>query len=149
MQTMLEKQFKYGNIPSMNDFTIMIFGYYIHFFGSVAFIGVQCLIPSAPCNFERLCISNFDCPNCFNKVVILFKACPCTLCGMNPTPYVGISMMPNKISEAKRTNKGYLTYSICCTWASSSSHFNSAFFFTQSRAFFSFHFCFACGLLKI
>jgi hypothetical protein len=71
------------------------------------------------------------------------------LCGMNPTPHVGILMMPNKISEAKHTNKGHLTYSICCTWAWSSSHSNSIFFFIQSRVFFSLCFCLACGLFKI
>jgi len=71
------------------------------------------------------------------------------LCGMNPTPHVGIPMMPNKISKAKHTNKGHLTYSICCTEAWNSSHFNSTLFFTQSRVFFSFCFCLACGLFKI
>ncbi len=78
-----------------------------------------------------------------------FQGVPMHFCGMNPTPHVGIPMMPNKISEAKRTNKGRLTCSICCTWAWSSSHSNYAFFFTLLRAFFSFHFCFACRLLKI
>jgi hypothetical protein len=57
--------------------------------------------------------------------------------------------MPNKISKAKRTNKGRLTCSICYTWAWSSSHSNSTFFFTLLKAFFSFRFCLACGLLKI
>ncbi len=71
------------------------------------------------------------------------------LCGMNPTPHVGIPMMPNKISEAKHTNKGCLTCSIYCAWAWSSSHSNSTFFFTLSRAFFSFRFCLVCELLKI
>jgi hypothetical protein len=66
-----------------------------------------------------------------------------------PHPHVGIPMMHNKISEAKRTNKGRLTCSICCAWAWSSSHCNSAFFFTLLRAFFSFRFYLACGLLKI
>jgi hypothetical protein len=66
-----------------------------------------------------------------------------------PHPHARIPMMPNKISEAKRTNKGHLTCSIYCTWAWSSSHFNSTFFFTLSRAFFPFCFCLACGLLKI
>ncbi len=63
----------------MNDFKIVILGYYIHLSGLITLIGLQCPILSAPCNFERLCIGNFDCPNCLNKVVILFKACPCTL----------------------------------------------------------------------
>ncbi len=71
------------------------------------------------------------------------------LCGMNPTPHAGISMMPNKISKVKRTDKGHLTYSICCAWAWSSSHSNSTFFFTLLIAFFSFCFCFTCGLFKI
>ncbi len=67
------------NIPPMNDFGIMILGYCIHFFYSIAFIGLQCPILNAPCNFQKLCISNYTCPNCLNKVFILFKMCPCTL----------------------------------------------------------------------
>ncbi len=63
----------------MNDFGIMILGYYIHFFDLDAFIGFQCPIPSTPCNFQRLCISNSTCLNCFNKVLVLFEACPCIL----------------------------------------------------------------------
>ncbi len=63
----------------MNDFRIVILGYYIHFFDSVAFIGFQCLIPNAPCKFQKLCINNFTCFNYLNKVLILFKVCPCTL----------------------------------------------------------------------
>ncbi len=54
---------------------------------------------------------------------------PHALRGMNPTPHAIISMMPNNISEVKRTNKGCLTYGICCAWAWSSYHFNSIFFF--------------------
>ncbi len=57
----------------MNDFGIMIFGYCIHLFGSIMFIGLQCPILSAPCDFQRLCISNFACKNCVNKVFIIFK----------------------------------------------------------------------------
>jgi hypothetical protein len=53
-----------------------------------------------------------------------------------PHPHARIPMMPNNISEAKRTNKGRLTCSICCAWAWSSSHFNFAFFFTLLRGFF-------------
>ncbi len=132
----------------MNDFRIMILGYCIHFFDSVVFIGLQCPILSALCNFQRLCINNFACLNCFNKILILFKACPCTL-WVESYPHARIPMMPNKISEVKSTNKGHLTCSIYYTWAWSSSHFNSAFFFTLSRAFFSFYFCLACGLFKI
>ncbi len=71
--------FKKGNIPPMNDFRIMILGYCIHFFDSVAFIGLQCPISNAPCKFEKLCISNSICSNCLNKVLVLFKVCPCTL----------------------------------------------------------------------
>ncbi len=71
--------YKYGNIPPMNDFGIVILGYCIHFFDSVAFIRLQCLISNAPCNFQWLCISNFACPNYINKVFVLFKARPCTL----------------------------------------------------------------------
>ncbi len=132
----------------MNDFEVMILGYCIHFLNSVVFIGLQCPILSAPCKFQRFCINNPTCPNCLNKVLILFKACPCILWD-EPHPHARIPMMPNKISEAKRTNKGHLTCSIYCTWAWSSSHFNSTFFFTLSRAFFPFCFCLACGLLKI
>jgi hypothetical protein len=47
---------------------------------------------------------------------------------MNPTSHARIPMMPNKIMQVKHTKKGHLTYSICCVWAWSSSHFNSAFF---------------------
>ncbi len=71
--------FKYGNILPMNDFGIVILGYYIHFFDSIAFIGLQCPILSAPCKFQRFCISNSTCPNCLNKVLVLFKVFPCTL----------------------------------------------------------------------
>ncbi len=131
----------------MNDFRIVILRYCIHFFDLVTFIGFQCPIPSAPCNFQRLCISNYTCPNCLNEVFILFKPCPCTLWD-EPTPHAGIPMMPNKISEVKHTNKGHLTCSICCAWVWSPSHFNSAFFFTLSRAFFSFHFCLTCGVAQ-
>jgi hypothetical protein len=80
MQTMfLELKKKYRNISPMNDFKIVILGYCIHFFDSIVFIGFQCPIPSTPCKFQRLCISNSTCPNCLNKVLVLFKACPCTL----------------------------------------------------------------------
>ncbi len=58
-----------------------------------------------------------------------FSRCAHALCGMNPTPHVKIPMIPNKISKAKCTNKGRLTYSICCAWAWSSSHSNFVFCF--------------------
>ncbi len=127
---------------------MVILGYCIHFFDSVAFIKLQCPIPSAPCNFQRLCISNYACSNCFNKVFVLFKARPCTLWD-EPHPHAGIPMMPNKISEAKRTNKGCLTCLISCAWAWSSSHSNFTSFFTLSIALFSFYFCITCGLFII
>ncbi len=76
-----KKKEKNGNIPPMNDFGIMILGYCIHFFDSVVFIELQCPISSAPCKFQRLCVSNSTCLNCLNKVVVLFKACPCTFVG--------------------------------------------------------------------
>ncbi len=132
----------------MNDFGIVILRYCIHFFGSVVFTGFQCLISGAPCNFQKLCIGNSTCLNCLNKVFVLLKACPCTLWD-EPHLHAGIPMMPNKISKVKCTNKSHLTCSICCAWAWSSSHFNSTFFFTLLRAFFSFHFSLACGLFKI
>jgi hypothetical protein len=69
----------YGNIPPLNDFRILILGYYIHFFDSFAFIGLQCPILNAPCNFQRFCISKFACPNSFNKVFVLLRAHPYTL----------------------------------------------------------------------
>jgi hypothetical protein len=47
---------------------------------------------------------------------------------MNPTSHAGIPMMPNKFMQVKHTNKGHLTYSICCAWTWSSSHSNSVFF---------------------
>jgi hypothetical protein len=65
-----------------------------------------------------------------------------------PHPHAKIPMMFNKSSKAKHTNKGYLTYSICYVWAWGSSHSNFAFFFTLSKALFSFRFCLTCGLLK-
>ncbi len=97
----------------MNDFEIVVLGYYIHFFDLVALIKLQCPILSAPCNFQRLCINNFACSNCLNKNLVLLKAHPCTLWD-EPTPHAGIPMMPNKILEAKLTNKGHLTCSIFC-----------------------------------
>jgi hypothetical protein len=42
-----------------------------------------------------------------------FQSARHALCGMSPTPHVKIPMMPNNISELKRTKKGCLTYSIC------------------------------------
>jgi len=132
----------------MNDFGIVILGYCIHFFDLIMFIGLQCPILNTPCNFQKLCISNSTCPNCLNKVFILFKVRSCTLWD-EPHPPCRNPNDANKILEAKHTNKGCLICSICCAWAWSSFHSNSVFFFTLSRAFFSFHFCLACGLLKI
>ncbi len=70
------------------------------------------------------------------------------LCGMNPTPHARMPMMPNNMSELKHTNQGWCTC-ICCAWVWNSSHFGFVFFFTWSKAFFSFHFCFVCGLFNI
>ncbi len=103
---------------------------------------------NAPCNFWKLCIGNYTCPNCLNKLSILFKAHPCTLWD-EPQPHAKIQVMPNNISKAKRTNKRHLTCGICYAWAWSSSHFYFIFFCTWSKAFFSFFFSLACGLLKI
>ncbi len=133
----------------MNDFGIMILGYCIHFFGSWL-----CLLDS---NVEfwtpHATFKGFAHAIMLARIVSTrfssFSKSTHALCGMNPTPHVKIPMMPNKISKAKHTNKGHLTYSICCIWAWSSSHSNSIFFFTLSKAFFSFHFCLACELLKI
>ncbi len=105
-----KKQFKYANIPSMNNLWIVILWYYIHFFCSVALIGFWCPIPSTPCNFERFCIGNSICSNYINKVVIFLKSC-----GMNPTPHAKMLMIPN-MSGVKHTNKGHHTSCICCTW---------------------------------
>jgi len=131
----------------MNDFWIVILRYCIHFFGLVAFIRFQCLILNTPCNLQRFYIGNLACLNCVNKVIVLFKVCPCTLWD-EPHPSSRNPMMPNKILEAKHTNKGHLTYSICCAWAWNSSHSNSTFFFIRSRAFFSFRFCLGCSRPK-
>ncbi len=80
MQTMFLKIYISMEIyHPMNDFKIMILGYCIDFLDSVAFIGLQCPILSAPCNFQKLCINNFACLNCLNKVLVHSKACPCTL----------------------------------------------------------------------
>ncbi len=62
----------------MNDFKIVILGYYIHLFDSIAFIGLQCPILNTPCNFQRFCINNYDCPNS-QQGSRPFKACPHTL----------------------------------------------------------------------
>jgi hypothetical protein len=62
-------------------------------------------------------------------------------------PHVRMPMMPNML-EVKHINKGYNTSCICCTWVWSLSHLDSTFFFTQSKAFFSFHFLFTCNLFK-
>ncbi len=35
---LIKKEYKYGNIPPMNDFGIVIFGYCIHFFGLIVFL---------------------------------------------------------------------------------------------------------------
>ncbi len=75
----------YGNISPMNHFIIVILGCCIHFFGLVVFIKLQCPILNAPCNFQKLCIDNSTCSNFLNKVLILFKAHPCTLWD-EPTP---------------------------------------------------------------
>jgi hypothetical protein len=116
----------------MNDFRIVILGYYIHFFGLIVLIGLQCPIPIGPCNFEKLNIGNYVCPNYLNEVIIFLKVRPCTLW---------------EILKDKHTNKGHLTCSICWAWTWSSSHSN--FFFTHLKALFSFHFCFTCGLFNI
>ncbi len=80
MQIMFfSKKYKYGNIVPINDFGIMILGYCIHFFDLVTFIGLQWTILNTPCNFQMFCISNYAYPNCLNKVLVLFKAFPCTL----------------------------------------------------------------------
>ncbi len=101
-----------------------------------------------PMQFSKVLCKQLCFPNCFKKVFVLFKVHPCTLWDESHPP-TRVLMMPNKISKVKCTNKGHLTYSICCAWAWSSSHSNSTFFFIQSRAFFSFHFFLACELLKI
>ncbi len=75
----------------MNDFKIVILGYYIHLFDSIAFIGLQCPILNAPCNLQRFCINNYACPNYLNKVLVLSRRAH-ALCGMNPTPHGGIRM---------------------------------------------------------
>ncbi len=101
-----------------------------------------------PCNFEKFCIGNFTCSNCFNKVVIFRKPHPCTLWD-DPTPQARMLMMPNNMSEVKQKNKGCYTSCICYAWLWNSFHWDSTFFFIRSKAFFSFLFCLACGLFKI
>ncbi len=107
-----------------------------------------CPICNTPCNFERFCISNFICSNCFNKVIIFFKSCPCILWD-EPTTHARMPMMPNNMSKVKHTTKGYYTFYICCIWVWNSSHWNFACFFIQAIALFSFHFYLACRLFKI
>jgi hypothetical protein len=101
-----------------------------------------------PCNFERFCIGNFACSNCFNKVVIFFKPHPCTLWD-EPTPDARMLMIPNNMLEFKHTNKGRCTSWICYTWVWSSFHWDFAFFFPDQRPFSHSFFCLACGLFKI
>jgi hypothetical protein len=68
---------------------------------------------------------------------------------MNHTPHAKMLMMPNNMLEAKHINHGYRTSCICCAWVWNSSHLDLVYLFTQSKAFFSFHFYFACGLFNI
>jgi hypothetical protein len=109
-----KKQFKYANIPSMNNFEIMIFDIVSFFFCLVTFIGFQCSISNTPCNFERFCIGNSTYSNCHNKVVIFFKSCPCALWD-EPHPPCQMPMMPNNMLEVKHTNEGRHTFYIYCT----------------------------------
>jgi hypothetical protein len=132
----------------MNDFRIVIHGYCIHFFDSVVFIGLQCPIPNAPCNFQRLLHKQLCLLELFQQGSRPFQGVPMHFVGWTPPPMLESQWCP-KILEAKCTNKGRLTHSICCAWAWSSSDSNFAFFFTLPKAFFSFRFCLACGLLKI
>jgi hypothetical protein len=84
----------------------------------------------------------------YNPWLTFFKAHQCILWD-EPQPHAKILVMPNNISKAKHTNKRHLTYGICCAWVWSSSHFYFILFYTQSKAFFSFCFSLACGLLKL
>jgi hypothetical protein len=139
---------KYANIPSINNFWIVILQYCIFLFCSTTLIRFWCPIPNTPCNFEKFYIGNSACSNCFNKVVIFLKSGP-SICGMSPIPHVRMPMMFNNMLRVNHTNKGCCTSCICCTWVWSSSHLYFAFVFTQSKAFFSFLFCLACRLFKI
>jgi hypothetical protein len=112
----------------------VILWYCIHFFCLVAFIGFWCPILSTPCNFEKFCIGNSTCSNCFKKIVIFLKLCPCTLWD-EPHPLCE-NANDAQLLEVKHINKGYYTSCICCTWVWSLSHLDSTFFFTQSKAFF-------------
>ncbi len=93
---------------------------------------------------KQLCL-----PELFQQAFHLFQGAPMHFVGWTPPPMLESNWCLTRTQEAKCTNKGRVTCFICCTWAWSSSHSNSAFLFTLSRAFFSFHFCLACGLLKI
>jgi hypothetical protein len=99
---LIKTKYKYGNIPPMNDFGIVILGYCIHFFGLVAFFGLQCLISNTPCNFQRFCIGKFV----FLIVSTIFssflQACPCILWD-EPLPSCG---NPNDAQQ----DLGGLTY---------------------------------------
>ncbi len=118
----------------------MIFWYCIHFICSITLIGFWCPILSTPCNFERFYIGDSACSNCFNKVLIFFKSCPCTLWDQ-PHPHARMLMTPNNMSEVKHTNKGCCTSCICCAWVWSSSHLNFIFLKLDQRP--SFHSIFA------
>ncbi len=70
------------------------------------------------------------------------------LCGMNLTAMLECQWCPTT-SKIKHTNQGHCTSCICCSWIWNSSHLDFVFFFTWSKAFFSFHFCFVCRLFNI
>jgi hypothetical protein len=71
------------------------------------------------------------------------------LYGMSPTPHAKMPMMPNNILEVKHTNESRRTFYIYCTCVWNSFYLDFALFLTWSKAFCSFHFCFAYQLFKI
>jgi hypothetical protein len=119
----------------------------LFFFCLLTFIGFQCSIMNTPCNFERFCIGNSTYSNCHNKVVI-FSSHAHALYGMSPTPHAKMPMMPNNMLEVKHTNEGCRTFYIYCTCVWNSSYLDYASFVTRSKAFFSFHFCFAYPIVQ-
>jgi hypothetical protein len=80
----------------MNDFGIMILGYYIQFFSSVMLIELQCPISNSPCNFQRLCINN-SITQIVSTRFSSFSRRAHALYGMNPNPHAGIPICPTRI----------------------------------------------------
>ncbi len=103
-------------------------------------------IGNGACKCKRLCITNFTHPDFFHKVIILLNSWE-ALRGINPTPHISLPMIPKILLKMNPTNKGRQTSSKPCVSIWSWSHLT--FFFDRLIAFFLFHLCRDCELLKI